>query len=161
MKTFIATTIIASLFSFCLIPLSFWFHSISLVLSLEGIEDTIGGLIYDTMISIYVVSFAYFVFSAVIYLINNYRLNKNLEPMMKRIKVLYFLNYFMLVINLFLPLIIGKIAYPNFNYNFTIFIFGNAATLLDVSLLQIAYGDIFRKLFSTKWLEVTIETGQK
>lgn len=161
MKTFIATTIIASLFSFCLVPLSFRFHSISLVFSLEGIEDTIGDLIYDTMISIYVVSFAYFVFSAIIYLINNYRLNKNLEPMMKRIKVLYFLNYFMLVINLFLPLIIGKIAYPKFNYNFTIFIFSNAATLLGVSLLQIVYGDIFTKLFSKKQLKLTIETGQK
>lgn len=161
MKTFIATTIIASLFSFCLIPLSFWFHSISLVLSLEGIEDTIGDLIYGTMISIYVVSFVYFIFSTIIYLINNYRLNKNLEPMMKRIKVLYFLNYFMLVINLFLPLIIGKIAYPKFNYNFTIFIFSNAATLLGVSLLQIVYGDIFTKLFSKKQLKLTIETGQK
>lgn len=141
--------------------MSFRFHSISLVFSLEGIEDTIGDLIYGTMISIYVVSFAYFVFSAIIYLINNYRLNKNLEPMMKRIKVLYFLNYFMLVINLFLPLIIGKIAYPKFNYNFTIFIFSNAATLLGVSLLQIVYGDIFTKLFSKKQLKLKIETGQK
>lgn len=80
---------------------------------------------------------------------------------MKRIKVLYFLNYFMLVINLFLPLIIGKIAYPKFNYNFTIFIFSNAATLLGVSLLQIVYGDIFTKLFSKKQLKLKIETGQK
>ena len=67
----------------------------------------------------------------------------------------------MLVINLFLPLIIGKIAYPKFNYNFTIFIFSNAATLLGVSLLQIVYGDIFTKLFSKKTIKANNRNRSK
>ena len=159
MKGFTIKLIIASLFAFCLIPISLWFHSLWLKLALGEIEVGLGNVIYGLMIAIYVVSLIYFIFSTIVYLINDYRLIKNLEPMKKSIKSLYITNYFMIVINLFLPLLIGKIAYPPFDYNFNLFIFGNAASILGLTLLQIIYGDIYRTIFMKKELFSTKEVG--
>ena len=138
--------VVSALFIFCLIPLSMWYHSVAIILALDGSSESLGNAIYIVMIVIYVLAFIYFIASDVIYLINKYRLIKELNVSRKLMKSLYITNYFMMFIILFLPLIIAQIAYPNFNYNFVTFLMYNVATLLGVILLQIVYGDLFRSL---------------